>query len=132
MGIRDWFRRREPAAPAVPHRVADSTTVPYDVAWNFESDLKRQEIMAVLGARTGWPWSEREKHHFGDYLVAYPAGLRVRIYDLDGYHSDGPTYTLEVRRGTEASMSRAEVQTLVDELLAAVGARHVTRGEPFD
>jgi hypothetical protein len=101
-------------------------------ALDFESDKPLEEIFNLLSTRGPWQWLRRDKDAFGPYLSAHPFGMRLRLYDLDGYHSNGPTYTLEVGMRAPCPLRREEVDAVVSELLTRIGARHVTPGETFD
>lgn len=109
-------------------------------AYDFVCDKPMAEIRAVLNAEGPWTWIERDKEAFGDYISSVPAkGLRVRIYDLDGSDSNGPTYTADFRldldewatddtRDYVPSSPRTSIDEIFGTLLARIDARHVTIG----
>lgn len=98
-------------------------------AFDFESTLTMAATLERLRATSAWPWSARDNETFGPYVSSSPdPNVVLRLYDLDGYDSNGPTYTLEAEiRGTWPG-TRHEVVALLMELLAALGARNVAAG----
>ncbi len=117
-------------------------------AYDFVCDKPMAEIRAVLNAEGPWHWIERDKEAFGDYLSSAPGnGLRVRIYDLDGRDSNGPSYTADVRleldelaindtrddiRDDSPPAPRTSTDEIFRTLLKRIGARHITRGCHYD
>ena len=113
-------------------------------AYDFVCDKAMAEIRAVLNAEGPWKWIERDKEAFGDYISSFPSnGLRVRIYDLDGSDSNGPSYTADFRLELDELAiidTRDDLppspRTLIDEifgtLLEKIGARHITLGSYYD
>lgn len=101
-------------------------------AFDFESDRTRAEIRRILQAWRPWLWSERDKEAFGDYLVTYQPGFKIRIYDIDGYYSDGPTWTLDTQHSSDETLTWSQLQAEIRELLAVIDARNVAAAEYFD
>jgi hypothetical protein len=101
-------------------------------ALDFESPLSMAEIRERLNAAGPWQWIWRDKDAFGPYLSAHPQGLRSRLYDLDGYHSNGPTYTVEVAVRAPCPLRKPEVDEIVGDLLARIEAREIQPGDLWD
>ena len=59
-------------------------------------------------------------------------GVRARMYDLDGYYSNGPTYTVDFRLADGCKTEWAAIDSVFKELLYKLAARNVTEGEGYD
>jgi hypothetical protein len=100
-------------------------------ALRFSSPHGRMDILRRLRP-LGWPWLERDSDRLGPYLSAMVAeGVFVRLYDLDGYDSNGPTYTLAVRldRGVHEP---PDLATGLEACLRAIDASGVVADEGLD
>lgn len=104
-----------------------------EIRWavDFESEKSMAEILAAARKALSLSWHERDKEAFGPYLwTSLFDGCALRIYDLDGYFSNGPTYTVDVRL-TDGGR-KGEVDALISRLLDAIDPRNRTPGEYFD
>jgi len=102
-------------------------------AYDFTCDKAMAEIGAMLTATGLWRWIERDNEAFGSYIAAVPcAGLQVRIYDLDGYDSNGPTYTVDCKMDADCPMDRATIEHVFWESLRPLAVRHITQAAYFD
>jgi hypothetical protein len=102
-------------------------------AYDFECDKSMAEIFSMLNESGRWRWIERTKDAFGPYISSVPfKGLRVRIYDLDGYSSNGPTYTADFRMDEGCEVEKTLVNRVFAELLGKLAARNVMQGEYYD
>jgi hypothetical protein len=102
-------------------------------SYDFTCALSRAALHERAEGHRGWRWSERDKDAFGTYLACVPQpGLALRIYDLDGPTSDGPTYTVDVRFGADFTGSKADVDAGMRALLSRLGAWEVVRGDSWD
>lgn len=97
-------------------------------AIDFESVLPQRAILARFVEAGGWCWSERDSDRLGPYLSSEHQGVLFKLYDEDGYTSDGPSYTLAVRPTDACRLERAGIDALVERLLAAIDARDVRAG----
>jgi hypothetical protein len=59
-------------------------------------------------------------------------GARARIYDLDGYHSNGPTYTVDFRLDEWSGARKSAIDCVCRKLLGRLAARNVTADEGHD
>src|SRR5262245_60803303 len=103
-----------------------------DQRWarNFECDKRLLEILSLLNAAGPWCWHVRDKEAFGDYLACGPAvGLSVRLYDLDGYDSNGPTYTVDFERRQDCELEGPAVEAQLREHLRLLGASKIAPAE---
>jgi hypothetical protein len=99
-------------------------------ALDFESPLPMAGILSRLRGKTDWTWHARDSDRYGPYTTSSPGpGLMLRLYDLDGYDSNGPTYTIEVQARAPCARSRNQIDSLVEDLLAAIDGRNVKAGE---
>jgi hypothetical protein len=102
-------------------------------AYDFECDKPMAEIFSILNQSGPWRWIERDKDVFGPYISSVPIeGLRVRIYDLDGYYSNGPTYTADFLTDERFKGEISLIDGIFRELLGKLSARNVTEGESYD
>lgn len=117
-------------------RVLDVPSVPpIEQRWacDFECDKPMLEILTVLNAAGPWRWEVRDKEAFGDYLACAPAaGLSVRLYDVDGYYSNGPTYTVDFQRLRGCELAAAAVEAIIGKHLELLGATNITPAEYWD
>ena len=91
------------------------------------------EILSLLNAAGPWHWHVRDKEAFGDYLACGPTpGLSARLYDLDGYDSNGPTYTVDFERREGCELGGATVEAQLREHLALLGASKLAPGVYWD
>ena len=108
---------------------------PVDQRWacSFECDKGLLEILGLLNAAGPWRWHVRDKEAFGDYLACGPAaGLSVRLYDLDGYDSNGPTYTVDFVRRQNCPLEGAAVEAQLREHLGLLGASKIAPADYWD
>ena len=92
-----------------------------------------EEIILTLNESGPWKWIWRDKDAFGPYISSVPLeGVRARIYDLDGYHSNGPTYTADFRLDERSEAMKSAIDGVFNELLGKLAARNVTAGEGHD
>ncbi len=102
-------------------------------AYDFECDNTMAEIISTLNESGPWEWVWRDKDAFGPYISSAPfEGVRARIYDLDGYYSNGPTYTADFKLGEGRKAERAAIDSVFSELLGKLAARNLTKGEGYD
>jgi len=102
-------------------------------AYDFECDKTMAEIISALNESGPWQWVWRDKDAFGPYISSVPLeGVSVRIYDLDGYYSNGPTYTADFKLGEGCKSEWATIDRVFRELLGNLPARNVTIGEGYD
>ena len=91
------------------------------------------EIQARLNVAGPWRWHVRDKEAFGDYLACGAApGLSLRIYDLDGRDSNGPTYTVDFQRRQGCELDAAAVEAQIRRHLTLLGASDIAPGEYWD
>jgi hypothetical protein len=103
----------------------------YEQQWalDFESALPMAGILERLRAKSAWTWHARDSDRFGSYTTSSPEpGLLLRLYDLDGRDSNGPTYTIEVQARAPSRRSRAQIDVLVENLLDAIDSRNIKPG----
>ena len=104
-------------------------------AWahDFECDRPMAWILATLNASGPWTWVTRDKDAFGPYISCAPfQGLQARIYDLDGWDSNGPKYTADFMMRDDCGTERALIEGVFLGMLGRLPARNVTRGEYYD
>jgi hypothetical protein len=91
------------------------------------------EIISALNESGPWQWVWRDKDAFGPYISSVPLeGVSVRIYDLDGYYSNGPTYTADFKLGEGCKAEWATIDRVFRELLGNLPVRNLTIGEGYD
>ncbi|MDQ3754424.1 MAG: hypothetical protein M3371_06800 [Acidobacteriota bacterium] len=102
-------------------------------AYDFVCDRPMAEIFSTINESGPWRWIERDKDAFGPYISSMPfEGLRVRIYDLHGYYSNGPTYTADFKMDEECKVRRSLIDDVFRELLGKLSAHNITNGEYYD
>ncbi len=101
-------------------------------AYNFECDKPMAEVIATLNEQGSWKWIWRDSDTFGHYTSSVPyKGVRVRIFDIDGYYSDGPTYTAELKTDEECEVEKTLIDRVLLELLGKLDAQNLTEGETY-
>jgi hypothetical protein len=112
-----------------PKRSVDVPRIlPVEERWacSFECSKPLLEVLSLLNAAGPWRWHLRDKEAFGDYLACGPRpGLSVRLYDLDGYDSNGPTYTVDFERRKGCELGGAAVEAQLREHLKVLGASKI-------
>ena len=102
-------------------------------AYDFECDKTMEEIILALNETGPWKWIWRDKEAFGPYISSAPLeGVRVRIYDLGGYDSNGPTYTADFKLGEGCKAEKGSIDIVFSELLSRLAARNITESEGYD
>jgi hypothetical protein len=102
-------------------------------AYDFECDMTMAEIISALNESGPWQWVWRDKDAFGPYISSVPReGVSARIYDLDGYYSNGPTYTADFKLAEGCQVEWATIDRVFRELLRNLPVRNVAIGEGYD